>query len=277
MSALFWLAAAKAASGKAVWGIFQPGTAGPFVGFFIFLALVYIMIQMARAGRPMREIHKLSGLDALDETIGRSTEMGRPVLFLPGITDVTDPQTIASYPILAYVAHDCARYDTRLIQANRQPVVYAVNETIIKESYLEAGRPDAFNPDDVRFISSYQFAFAGGVWQIMQRERPAGVVYFGHFYAETMMLVEMGMIIESVQIGACADVSQLPYFMVGCEYTLITEEMYVASAYISKEPVLTGTIVGEDIYKFIMTAVIIIGAIWASIAGHAGFTSFFKL
>ncbi|HVB09165.1 MAG TPA: DUF6754 domain-containing protein, partial [Bacillota bacterium] len=145
------------------WGIFHPGAAGAFISLLIFAIIVYAMIQMARAGRPMRTIHALPGLDAMDEAIGRATEMGRPTIFVMGIGDVTDQMTITSYPVLAHVASQCARYDTRLINPNRQPLVYAVNEAIIQESYLEAGRPDAFNPEDVRFLTDDQFGFAGGV------------------------------------------------------------------------------------------------------------------
>jgi hypothetical protein len=268
-----WLAAAP----TAVWGIFHPGATGAFVSVLLFAVLVYVMIQRARGGAPMRAIHPLPGLDALDEAIGRSTEMGKPTLFVMGIGDTLDPQTITSYPVLAHVARECARYDTRLIQPNIDPIVYSVNDAIVRESYLEAGRPDAYNAEDVRFLTSFQFAFAGGVWQIMEQERPAACVLYGDFYAESMMIVEMAGIIDSVSIGATANVTQLPFFAAACDYFLIAEEMYAASAYISKEPVLTGTIVGEDIYKFIMLAVIVIGAIWASVAGKAGFTAFFKL
>ncbi len=269
-----WLAAAS----SAIWGFLHPGYAGSFVAIILFGALVYVMITRARGGAQMRPIHPLPGLDALDEAIGRSTEMGKPTLFVMGIGDTTDPMTITSYPVLAHVARECARYDTRLIQPNIDPIVYSVNDAIVRESYLEAGRPDAYNPEDVRFLTSFQFAFAGGVWQIMEHERPAACVLYGDFFAESMMIVEMAGIIDSVSIGATANVTQIPFFAAACDYFLIAEEMYAASAYISKEPVLTGTIVGEDLYKFIMLAVIIIGAVWASAAGGpTGFASFFKL
>jgi hypothetical protein len=274
MTGLEWLAA----SGHAVWGVFYGGYAGSFDALLIFAVITYVMIQRARAGAPMRQIHPLPGLDALDESIGRATEMGRPVMYTTGLGAVNNPQTITQFPVLAHVATQCARYDTRLIQPNYDPVVYAVNEQIVRESYLEAGRPDAYNSDDVLFTSNDQFAYAGACWQIMQKDLPAAVILYGQFYAESMMLAEMSGIIESVSVGATANVAEIPFFMASCDYCLIAEEMYAASAYLSKEPVLTGTIVGEDYYKFAMFAIIIIGAIWASFAaGHTGITSFFNL
>jgi hypothetical protein len=274
MLELGWLAAAK----PPVLGLFEAGYTGAFVALVLFAIIVYVMIQRARGGAPMRQIHQLPGLDAIDESIGRATEMGRPAMFVMGIGIVNDPQTITSFPVLAHVASQCARYDTRLIQPNYDPVVFAVNEQIIRESYLEAGRPDAFNPDDIRFVTNDQFGFAGAVWQLMQKENPAAAILYGDFYAEAIMMAEMAGIIEAVSVGATANVAEIPFFMVSCDYCLIAEEMYAASAYLSKEPVLTGTIVGEDYYKFLMFAIIIIGAIWASATGgHDAITKFFNL
>lgn len=268
-----------AAASAARFGIFEAGTFGPFIALLIFIVLVYVMIQMARAGAQMRQIHPIPGLDALDEAIGRATEMGRPVLFIPGIGDTQVPSTLSSFPILAHTAVQAARYDTRLLELNRSPIVYAICESITREAYLEAGRPDAYNPDDVRFLTDDQFGFTGGVFQTIEQEKPAACVFYGSFAAETMLIAEVAAMAGAVQIAATDNSIQLPFFMAAADYTLIAEEMYAASAYISKDPVLTGTIVGEDIYKFLMFALIVVGAVVASVTrGHmAGFLSFFKL
>lgn len=39
----------------------------------------------------------------MQEAIGRATEMGRPILYVPGIAEVDDIQTIASMNFLAKV------------------------------------------------------------------------------------------------------------------------------------------------------------------------------
>jgi len=247
------------------WGIFrsEPGTVPAFIFTLIFVAFIYIMIQRARAGLVIPEIRKLPGLDAIDEAIGRATEMGRPVHYSPGISNLETAQTIASFPMLSYVAKTCARYDTKFIQTNRQYSVHPVCEEIIRQAYLEAGRPDAFNPDDVRYLSGDQWAYTAGVLGIIQREKPAANIMFGSFYAETMILLEAGAWVGAVQIGATANVAQLPFFVAAADYTLIGEEMYAASAYLSKEPVLRGTVVGQDWAKILVFLVIIAGTIIA--------------
>ncbi len=243
------------------WGIFAEGQVIPFLFGTAFVVVVYVLISRARAGEPIPEIRKIAGLDAVDEAIGRATEMGRPVHFGPGIGAVSNAQTIAAFAVLGYVAKMCAQYDTQLIQTNRNIYVYAVNEEIVKQSYLEAGRPDAYNPDDVRYISGFQWAYCAGVLGIMEREKPAANIMYGSWFAETMIFLEVGNIVGAIQIGATTNTAQLPFFIAAADYTLIGEEMFAASAYISKEPVLRGTVVGQDIFRILIFAIIIIGTI----------------
>jgi hypothetical protein len=71
----------------------------------------------------------------------------------------------------------------------------------------------------------------------------------GYFFAESLILAETGQSVGAIQIAGQADPTQLPFFVVTCDYTLIGEELYAASAYLSREPVLLGSIRGQDIYK----------------------------
>jgi hypothetical protein len=55
--------------------------------------------------------------------------------------------------------------------------------------------------------------------------------------------------------------TQLPFFVAACDYTLIGEELFAASAYLSKDPKLLGSLKGQDVGKFIFLLAIFIGAI----------------
>lgn len=48
-----------------------------------------------------------------------------------------------------------------------------------------------------------------------------------------------------------------------CDYTLIGEELYAASAYLSNEPMLLGTLKGQDIAKLTFMLVLILFTILA--------------
>jgi len=237
--------------------------------FAFWVELVYVvalisMIVRARQGIKIPAIYKVAGLDAMDEAIGRCTEMGRPVHFSPGIGDVQNAQTLAAMSILGYVARQCAKYDTDIIATNRNVVVYSIAEEIVKQAYNEVGKPDNFKVENVRFISDDQFAYATGVTGIMYREKPAANLLVGAFWAESLIFAEVGANAGAIQISGTANTHQIPFFVAACDYCLIGEELYAAGAYLTKEPVLLGSLVAQDWGKMLGVVLIVIGTVMAS-------------
>ena len=67
-----------------------------------------------------------------------------------------------------------------------------------------------------------------------------------------MILAEAGNSIGAIQIAGTGSYTQIPFFVTACDYTLIGEEFFVASAYLSKKPELVGSIKGQDIIKLLV-------------------------
>jgi len=130
-----------------------------------------------------------------------------------------------------------------------------------KESYLKKGRPDLYNDSMVHYVTDDQFAYAAGVNGIMLREKPAAVFYQGKFYAESLLLAETGSSIGAIQIAGTGSSSQIPFFVTACDYVLIGEEFYAASAYLSDKPELVGGVKGQDMIKLVIIGLILIGVV----------------
>lgn len=230
------------------------------IGTIIFIIVVIFFINKAKSGQHLF-IRRIAGLAAVEEAVGRATEMGRPILYVPGISSIADVATIAALNILGQVAKKTAEYDTPLLVPNKDPVVYIVAQEIVKEAYTELGRPDAYSPDSVFFLTDSQMGYAAGVDGIMAREKPATNFFLGMFYAESLILAETGAETGAIQIAGTDAVNQLPFFITACDYTLIGEELYAASAYLSREPMLLGTLKGQDWSKAVIVLLLIIGVI----------------
>lgn len=255
--------AAEAEVAVPKWGIFVD-VEGAISGLFttiILTALTYYWITAARAGREIPSIRRLPGLDAIEEAIGRATEMGRPVMLANRRDGLGDTAIFALWGYLSHVATTCARYDTRFINLTGSHLVLAANMEIIQQSYLEAGRPDSFNEDDCRYFPSSQWPWSSHCAGIVQREKPAAVLWIGTWSGEASILPEAASKVGAIQIAACATTGQAPFFVASCDYVLMGAEVYAASAYLSKEPVMTGTIVAEDCAKLLLMAIAIVGTI----------------
>lgn len=231
-----------------------------FVALIILGGFILFFIYHAKKGKELF-IRKIAGLQAVDDAVGRATEMGKPILYCPGIGYIEYIATIASLNILSEVAKKVAKYNTKLINPHADPIVYTVAREIVKESYSTVGRPDAFDPDSVYFITDSQFAYAAALDGIMVREKPATNFLVGWFRAESLIIAETGASTGAIQIAGTDCLSQLPFFVTACDYTLIGEELYAASAYISREPLLLGAIKGEDWGKLIISGVLIAASV----------------
>jgi len=229
----------------------------------LFGDIVFYAIGTARK----REIflRRIPGLAAVDEAIGRATELGKPILYLTGAHDMHDPSTIAAAIILGRVAKRAAAYETEILVPHRDPITMAVCQEITKQAYLEAGKPDLYKDDSNFFITSDQFSYTAAVDGIMLRKKPAANFFMGSYFAEALLLTETGASTGAIQIAGTDSDHQLPFFVTTCDYTLIGEELYAASAYLSREPVQVGTLRGQDIGKALILGVIGVGTILATL------------
>ncbi|MCK4427109.1 MAG: hypothetical protein KAW16_01345 [candidate division Zixibacteria bacterium] len=221
-------------------------------------------------------IRPMAGLEAIDDAIGRATEMGKPILYSSGLGKMDRVATMASMNILGSVAEKTAEFNTPLIFPNYDPVVMTTAQEVVKEGYSKAGHPEAYKPDDIFFVTQSQFGYAAAVDGIMTRQLPATNLFLGTFEAEALILAETGNSIGAIQIAGTDSTIQLSFFIVACDYTLIGEELFVASGYLTKDPQILGSIKGQDWLKAIIVLLILIGGI-AGILGFEQFIHFFNI
>jgi hypothetical protein len=227
-------------------------------------------------GRRKLYIRPIAGLKAIDEAIGRATEMGKPILYSSGLGKMDRVATMASMNILGSVAEKTAEFRTPLIFPNYDPVVMTTAQEVVKEGYSKAGHPEAYNADNIFFVTQSQFGYAAAVDGIMTRQLPATNLFFGTFEAEALILAETGNSIGAVQIAGTDSTIQLSFFIVACDYTLIGEELFAASGYLTKDPQILGSIKGQDWLKALIVLLILIGGV-AGILGYEQLMNFFGI
>jgi hypothetical protein len=253
-------------------GIFTKGTVGQLLFVVAYFAVIAILISRAKSGLKLPEIRKIPGLGAFEEAIGRATEMGKPIhLSTGGYAFSSD--TLASFSILSHVARLTSQYDTRLIVTTMFPTNHPVLEETVRQAYMDTGRPDAFNSADVRYLSGNQYAYAAAVTGIFNREKVAANFMLGWYRAEALLIAEAGAMAGAIQIAGCPATYQLPYLVAVCDYALVGDELYAASAHLGRDPKMVGSLIGVDWFKMLIVAMIAIGVVFTNI-GSKAFTAF---
>ena len=236
--------------------LFMTGNETSFI--FVLLSCLSIEYFINKAENEEVYLRPIAGIDAMEEAVGRATEMGKSVLYVPGISGLDQVDTLSGLIILGHTAGMTAKYEADLHVPVASPIVMETAKESCKESYLRAGRPDLYKEDMVHYVTDDQFAYAAAVNGIMQRDEPAACLYMGKFFAESLLFAETGNSIGAIQIAGTGSQTQIPFFVTACDYTLMGEEFFAASAYLSKQPELIAGITAQDIIKIILVGFILL-------------------
>jgi hypothetical protein len=242
--------------------------------FILIIGTLFFFIQKARGAFPFStprqyNIRRLAALAALDEAVGRATELGRPIHFTLGSGRFT-PDTFAGFAMLGYLARKCAEYDCQLIVTNMQVTVHMAATEIVRAAYAEAGFPDRLRPDTVRFISKDEFPYVAGALSIIREKQAASNVLLGTCGSASLILVEGAHSAGAYQIAGTDDGEQLPFYFVACDQVLLGEEIYGAGAALGNDPVIRGSFRGQDFLRLLIISGIIALAVMVSLAEITG-------
>lgn len=240
--------------------------ASPAIAVFLLVVLGILLRSINRATRATTPlfIRRIPGIDAIEHCIGRAVEAGRPLLFSAGLTGL-GPVLYACLGVLSTVARKAALFRSRLLVPQAAPDALALTEEVVMEAYRAEHRSASFESASLMFLSEEQFAFASGYIGMVHRERPAAIFLMGTFAAESLILAEAGQYVGATQVAASVSPEQVAFFVCTCDYTLIGEELFSASAYLSRDPLLLGSLYGQDRAKLLVMGILVVGIVFETV------------
>lgn len=233
------------------------GTAAPVVAL-IFLVCALLWSRRRLAEDSAIQLRRIPGIAAIDEALGRCTEMGRPAHYCFGVGPL-DADMLASFQVLNYVARRCAENDCQLLVSVALPEVQPMVEEIVFRAHKTAGKPESYKPDYIRYLTNQQSMFSAALYGIFGREKPAANIMLGPFYAEALLVAEVGHTSGAMQIAGTGKSAQVPFFVAACDYALIGDEFFAAGAFLSRQPNELAAVLLLDMCKIATVGLIIAG------------------
>jgi len=215
-----------------------------FAALFMLVAIAAALIYLeskTRTGTKL-SLRRIPALDAIDEAVGRATEMGGPVHFACGeghLTDLWAPMLIAGMSVGRHV----------------------LDELDISYS--------------LRYLSDNDYAWAAGTWEIFESEGVVSNIMAGGFSAMALPMVSVSAQYGHLQVAGTGAIAQLPWFAAVCDYAIIGEDLFAAGAYLSEDPVLISNIVVQDLVKTFTLIVIVLGLIAGALGMEVAFSNLF--
>ena len=244
-------------------------TEGRIVGLGVLIVIcgaIYYFLYNAERGK-LANIRRLPQVDAIDELIARCVETNRELWFIPGGGVMTNafvlPGILSVFGILAYVTQRCAEFGAKIHCPTRNPIAYNIQYEIMREAYEAAGKPEEFDPLETIVY------FPGGamrpyIVQGAHSRKPAAAILLGAYYHQTIIFCESLQRAGAMTLGGTDTTHNIPFMVAANNYSLIGEEMYAMSAYLSKDPVLGSTLAGQDVGKYLAIAMTILGVLAAA-------------
>lgn len=221
-----------------------------------FIATFYISANIYRKTGEF-SARKFEGLAKMEEAIGRATEMGKPVHWSYGM-GAFDAQYLAAFVLLEYAAGLCAKYDTRLIVSIALPEVVPMTEEVVRKAYIEQGKVESMQPEDVRFWGgSHNPAMIGTI----SREQVAGNFMIGSLFHESILSIEAAARYNAIQVMGTSNTHQLPFIAAGCDAIFIGAEMFAAAAQLDATPVRVGSVRAPDLITSVFVVLMVVGAL----------------
>ena len=236
-----------------------------------FLA-IYLSIRRSVGGK-MPNLRRLPAVDAIDEAIGRAVEMGKTVVFTHGTGKLETSRSagsLAAISTLPYVARQSVDLGVELFLPTGSHTAYNVLGEVMREAALMEGKPELYNPDNVRYLSEVSRAYSAGVMSILMTENVGAAIFLGSYHHAGLMVVETANRVGAMSVGGTDSISQLCWFVAGCDYSVLGEEIYALGAYIGKNPVSVGAIAGQDIIKIAVLIIMLIGVLLTQVGIDVG-------
>ncbi len=253
---------------------------GRIVGFgflFIVIGTIIYYIQIATKGKAVK-LRRLPQIDVLDELIDRCVEMNKEIWFLSGQGVMTNafelPAILSTFGVLAYITKKAAEVGCKIHHVSVLPIAYNIQSEIMREAYEMAGKPEEFDPlETIIYIpnGAERPYIVNETW----RRKPGAGILIGGWYHQTIIFSEALQRAGAMTLGGTDTIHNIPFMVAANNYSVIGEEMFAMSAYLSDDPLLANSLAGQDIGKYIVIGMTILGII----LGAAGFpvATWFKI
>ncbi len=230
------------------------------------LVLIVGTLIVKRGFRP--SLRPLSGYETLFSQIGQALESGGRVHFSLGPNSIigTDTgTTLAGAAMLDVVSEVSAITDLSPIASTADATTLPLASDTIRRAYRRRDTLDKYEATAGRLVALDAIGLAGGATSIIADDKVRANVLIGSFGPEVALMAEAGVRQHIPQIIGSDRLESQAVAYAMADHTLIGEEIFAARAYLTKEAATTASLVMQDVLRWIVIGLIVVGAIQQSL------------
>jgi hypothetical protein len=232
------------------------------VGFAVILlsaVLLGVVAVIQRKSPPV--FREIPAFTRLRKAVGRVVEDGTRLHVSLGRGAFFTQQFASALAGLALL-----RRLSELTSAGDQPPVATSGDAalaILSQDTLQTGSEASaqgkYDPLAGRLTGLTPFSYAAGAMPVIQDENISTNVLMGNFGAEAALLTEAAERANTFSLAASDNLTAQAILYASAREPLIGEELYAAGAYVEAGPMHTASLTVQDILRWLIIAVILIG------------------
>ncbi|MFN8454519.1 MAG: DUF6754 domain-containing protein [Anaerolineae bacterium] len=240
---------------------------GALVFLLIFVVAIYFFTLRVRGGS-IPILRRIQAFERLKGLPGRAIEAGREVHLSLGLGSVVNESTadsLAGLAVLNYLADQAAATGVSPVISMADPSVMLFAQNVLRAAHANDSERAEEAYRNVRWMAPQPAAYAAGVMSLLNMERVEANIMVGSFGDEYLLMGETAAQQGMAHIGGTSNPNTLPFIYASAQETLLGEEIYAAGAYLQKRPGHLGSLVAQDLMRWLIALLILGGIILASV------------
>lgn len=210
------------------------------------------------------DLRPLSGYDTLFSQVGQAVESGGRVHISLGSNSIIGQDTgvtLAGLEMLDVISEASSISDLSPVASTGDAASMLVISDTIRRAYRKRGTLDKYETMSTRLVALDPVTFAGGATSIVADDEVRANVLIGSFGPEVALITEAGHRQRIPQIVGSDRLETQAIAYVMADHSLIGEEMFMTNAYVLKEAPALGSVLAQDVLRWVVIGAIVVGAI----------------
>ena len=230
-----------------------------FVGVFLGLMISSAVLLRQREGLTLREI---SAFTRLQRAIGLAVEAGSRLHISLGRGNLISSQSAIGYvglSILDRIARSTSISDRPPVATSGEGTLGILSQDTQRGAAKYLGVE--FDPDRGRITGLSPYSYAAGTLSLIEEQEVGANMLIGSYGSEVGLITEAAERSESMTLGGTDNLSGQAVLFASAQEPLIGEETYAGGAYLGVGPMHIASLYAQDILRWVLIGLIIIGAI----------------
>ncbi len=218
----------------------------------------------AQRGKSRMVLHPILGMQRLRRAIGRAIEDGSRLHISIGKSSIISPNNasaLVGFDVLKRISILSSLSDRPPVATSGDGTLALLSQDTMRSAYRISNVPEHHDTTQARMVGPTPFSYIAGTLPVAHDEHVSAHILVGNFGPEVALLTTAAESEDAFVLAASDSFSAQAVLYATASEALIGEELFAVPAYLQAGPIHQASLLAQDILRWILIAVLILGAL----------------